>query len=65
MAVTVPAGVGPGQLIAVQGPSGQQVSAEVPAGVTAGMSFHVQVPAAQPGVVVGTVVQSGNPRYVT
>jgi len=45
MNVTCPAGVGPGGLVSLQSPSGQQVNVTVPAGVYPGQQFTVQVPA--------------------
>ena len=54
--VTAPAGTRPGDTVNVQGPNGQQLQVVIPAGVAAGQPFMVQLPAAPPVVVAGTVV---------
>ena len=54
--VTAPAGTRPGDTVNVQGPNGQHLQVVIPAGVAAGQPFMVQLPAAPPVVVAGTVV---------
>jgi len=44
MQVTCPAGVGPGGVVAITTPSGQQCQVQVPAGVQTGQVFQVSLP---------------------
>ena len=43
MSVTCPGGVGPGGLVSITTPSGQQMTVAVPAGVSPGQVFTVQI----------------------
>jgi hypothetical protein len=49
MEVQCPAGVGPGQMVQIQDPSGQTVQVMVPAGVAPGQMFQIQVQAPAAG----------------
>jgi len=48
VSVVCPAGVGPGGLVSITTPSGQQATVNVPAGVSAGQQFTVQVQPSMP-----------------
>ena len=60
MQVHIPDGVGPGQAMMIQTPSGM-MQALVPEGLKAGDTFAIQIsaPSVQPVVVTGTVVGGG------
>tara|TARA_B110001452_G_scaffold256882_1_gene250621 strand:+ start:77 stop:955 length:879 start_codon:yes stop_codon:yes gene_type:complete len=59
--VVCPAGKRQGDSISVTAPSGTEFTVVVPDGVQAGQPFDVDVPAAPPLVVTGTVVPAGTP----
>ena len=52
MQVTVPDGLGPGDMFMVQAPDGQQMQVQVPPGVKSGMPIQVAMPAPQAIAVV-------------
>lgn len=52
MQVACPDGCGPGSMVMVMSPAGQQVQVQVPQGVGPGMMFQVQLPAAPSAVPV-------------
>ena len=70
MEVSVPAGVSPGQMIAVQTPSGQTFQVQVPDGLQPGQKFQMQLPqamsgdaAAQPAFILSGAFAGPKPGY--
>jgi len=54
--VQVPAGAGPGSVLALTAPNGVQVQVQVPAGLVTGATFAVGMPAAPVAVMAAPVV---------
>ena len=54
--VQVPAGAGPGSVLALTAPNGVQVQVQVPAGLATGATFAVGMPAAPVAVMAAPVV---------